>query len=647
MATDTINTVSDQVLAFDIEEPAVASVLVDVGLPHLDRPFDYLIPADLADQVVPGCRVQVRFAGKKVEGFVSHTVSAGVHEGRLAPIEKVISPEPVLTAPIERLARAVADRYAGTVSDVLRFAIPPRQARVEAHLRTPSHERTAVRSFEPFVWPQHAQGANFLASLSGGQAPRAVFDLIPGIELAELLAEAIAATLASGRGVVVCVPDAQVIAELDARFTEILGPEQHVVLSSAHKPAERYRSFLKLSRGEVRVVLGTRTAAFAPVADLGLVVVVDDGNDLHLEQRAPYPHAREVLLTRAVEETAGVLLVSHARSVEATSLVHQGWCQAISPDLITRRRAWPQVEVTDGSERGETPVRLPRIVFQAIREASGPVLVQVPRQGYRSSLACQSCRTRARCTSCEGPLMQMSADSPPVCRWCATEHRDWLCASCGSRQLRAPVVGQVRTAEEFARAFPDHTVIASGGSEVLTVIDDPKALVLATPGAEPRVSGGYACVILLDTWLMLARDDIRVVLESYRRWFEALALGRFGARAIAVGDSAQLQALVRADPVSVAERELQERAETHVPPIGRLAMIDGYPEVIESLVSREWTPNSEVLGPVPAAEGKARLMVRAPRAEGLALAAALKTLAAERSAAKEPPVRIQIDPMSF
>ena len=647
MGTDTINTVSDQVLAFEVEGPAVASVLVDVGLPHLDRPFDYSIPTELAEQVVPGCRVQVRFAGKRVEGLISNFPSRGTHDGRLAPIDKVVSAEPVLTPRIEHLARSVAERYAGTVSDILRFAIPPRQARVEAHPRLPHDVAATLRQFEPFVWPQHAHGAGYLAALRSGSAPRAVFDLIPGIELAELLAEAIAATRDSGRGVVVCVPDASIISELDRRFTEILGPDQHVVLSSAQKPAERYRSFLKLSRGEVRVVVGTRAAVWAPVADLGLVVIVDDGNDLHLEQRAPYPHAREVLLTRSIEESAGVLLVGHARSVEATSLVNQGWCQAISPDLITRRRAWPQLEVTDGSERGETPVRLPRIVFQAIREAQGAVLVQVPRQGYRSSLACQSCRTRARCTSCEGPLMQISAGSPPVCRWCATEHRDWMCGSCGGRQLRSPVVGQVRTAEEFARAFPDRTVLASGGSEVLETVEDQRALVLATPGAEPRIDGGYACVILLDTWLMLARDDIRVVLESHRRWFEALALGKFGARAIAVGDSAQLQALVRADPASVAERELQDRAETHLPPIGRLAVIDGYTDVIDALIDRDWTTSAEVLGPVPLPDGKSRLLLRAPRAEGMGLAAALKALAAERSAAKETPVRIQIDPMSF
>ena len=76
-------------------------------------------------------------------------------------------------------------------------------------------------------------------------------------------------------------------------------------------------------------------------------------------------------------------------------------------------------------------------------------------------------------------------------------------------------------------------------------------------------------------------------------------------------------------------------------------MIDGYTDVIDALIDRDWTTSAEVLGPVPLPDGKSRLLMRAPRAEGMALAAALKALAAERSAAKETPVRIKIDPMSL
>jgi primosomal protein N' (replication factor Y) len=150
---------------------------------------------------------------------------------------------------------------------------------------------------------------------------------------------------------------------------------------------------------------------------------------------------------------------------------------------------------------------------------------------------------------------------------------------------------------------------------------------------------------------MLGREDVRVDEESHRRWFNALALARPGGRAVAVGDAQTLQALVRADPAGFAARELAGRTETHLPPAARLATVDGADDVLAELVEREWTSHTEVLGPVPvdqrSPEAGERLILRAPRREGAELARLLASVAAERSAAKLPGVRIQIDPPTF
>ena len=109
----------------------MARVAVDMPLAHLDRPFDYQVPESMADTAVAGCRVRVRFAGRLANGFLLERAAASEHGGRLAYLERVMSPEPVLTPEVAGLARAVADRYAGTLADVLRLAVPPRHARVE------------------------------------------------------------------------------------------------------------------------------------------------------------------------------------------------------------------------------------------------------------------------------------------------------------------------------------------------------------------------------------------------------------------------------------------------------------------------------------------------------------------------------------
>jgi primosomal protein N' (replication factor Y) len=624
----------------------VARVVVDSPLPHLDRPFDYLVPSTLDADVVPGCRVRVRFAGRLADAYVIERVEDTDHQGSLAFLSKVVSAEPVLSPAVLGLCRAVADRWAGSLSDVLRLAVPPRHARAEAQ---PSEAAPgALPPSTDDAWVPWPHGASFVASLAAGERPRACWAALPAHEPAEAVAEAVLATLHAGRGAIVCVPDVRDVARWNQVFTKTLGDGRHVVLTGAQKPAERYRSFLAVARGDVRVVLGTRGAAFAPVADLGLVALFDDGDDLYAEPRAPYPHTREVLLTRAIREGTAVLIGGHARTAESQALVESGWCADLVAEPVTRRRMWPTVEVTDGTVDGGAPARLPHPVFQAIRSADGPVLVQVPRRGYRTSLACQSCRAPARCTPCGGPLAQGGPSQPVACRWCGTEATPWTCPECGGGQLRAPTVGQLRTAEEYALAFPDHEVVTSGGDAVLDEVGTGRLIVLATPGAEPRAPGGYALIVLMDTWLMLARDDVRVVEESHRRWFNALALARETAHAVAVGDPPTLQALVRADPIGLASRELEHRAETHLPPIGRLATVDGPAEVIAPLAAHTWTPSTEVLGPV-AVDGSDvdRLVLRAPRREGASLAAVLKDVQAERSAAKLPPVRVRVDPLTF
>jgi primosomal protein N' (replication factor Y) (superfamily II helicase) len=292
----------------------VARVAVDMSLPHLDRPFDYLVPAELDEAAVPGCRVRVRFAGQLVDGFILERVEESEHEGRLAYLERVTSPEPVLTPEIAALAREVADRYAGTMADVLRLAIPPRHARVEAAAPAGGTMDMIVAGDGPGPWAHYPAGPSFLAALAEGRAPRAVWTALPGPDWTMAIARAARATLSGGRGVVIVVADGRDVRRVDAALALELGDGRHVALTAELGPAERYRRWLAVRRGAVRAVVGTRAAMFAPVRDLGLVVLWDDGDDVHAEPHAPYPHPREALALRAHRAGAGTLIGGFART---------------------------------------------------------------------------------------------------------------------------------------------------------------------------------------------------------------------------------------------------------------------------------------------------------------------------------------------
>src|SRR5581483_9930887 len=229
-------------------------------------------------------------------------------QGRLAFLDRVVSPEPVLTPEIAGLARTVADRYAGTLADVLRLAIPPRHAAAEAAMAegrsaAPDPAADPAPAVDPAPWTAYPAGPEFLAGLRRGEQPRAVWTALPGTGRGtawpDALAVAVATTLAGGRGAVVVVPDGRDVDRVDAALTDLLGGDYHVALTADLGPRERYARWLRALRGQARAVLGTRAAAFAPVVRLGLAPIWDDGDDLHAEPRAPYPHAREVLLLRA------------------------------------------------------------------------------------------------------------------------------------------------------------------------------------------------------------------------------------------------------------------------------------------------------------------------------------------------------------
>ena len=644
---------AEQSTALAAVEP-VARVLVDVPLAHLDRPFDYAVPEKYAESAVPGARVKVRFAGQDVDGFVLERVAASDHPGRLMPLRRVVSAEPVLTPEIAALSDAVAKRYAGTRSDVLRLAVPARHATAEKAEPRPAVDVTAEP--HPQLWDTYPGGPPYVEDLAGGESPRAVLTVAPGDDPAALLAEAVVATARSGRGALVCVPDQRDLARLDAALTARLGKDAHVVLAADAGPQKRYSAFLRVVRGSSRLVIGTRAAAFAPVRDLGLVAIWDDGDDLYDEPRAPYPHTREVLLMRAQETGCAVLIGSHARSVEAQYLVRTGWATEIVASRETlRQRA--SVAVTGDSDlaldrdpRARTN-RLPREAFETIRAAlaTGPVLVQTPRSGYATRLACDRCRHPATCTVCHGPLRITGPGQPPACAWCATPAGDWSCPECGGRGLRAPVLGDRRTAEELGRAFPNVPVRTSAGDSVLADVPAGPALVVATPGAEPVAPGGYAAVLLLDTWLPLARSDLRAAEEALRRWANAAALLRAeGGRVLLVGDPAQaaVQAMVRWDPAGFAEREIVERQSAHLPPASRMATLTGKQSELEPALEALALPaGAEVLGPVPTENDEAvRYVVRVPRAAGEQLSAVLRELQAVRAAHKQPHLRVEVDP---
>ncbi|WP_433192605.1 hypothetical protein ACQP1G_28325 [Nocardia sp. CA-107356] len=529
-------------------------------------------------------------------------------------------------------------------------------------------------------WERYVHGAAFVSALGQGKGVRAGWQAVPGEDWARRLAELAAVVAGQGRSAILMVPDQRDLDRVLAECVRLVG-DSAVGLAAGLGPAARYRRWLAALRGTARVIVGTRSAVFAPAADLGLIAIWDDGDDTYAEPRAPYPHAREVAMLRAHENGAAFVAAGFARTAEIQAVVDSGWAHDLVADRAVVRKVSPRISAPGDSdiamERDPVAraVRIPAVGYAAARSAlkeGAAVLVQVPRRGYIPALACAKCRTPARCRHCNGPLALPDGRAghrgetahSPACRWCGITEAAFRCPACASRALRAVVIGAARTAEELGRAFPGVPIRGSSGGAILDTVEPGPQVIVATVGAEPVLPGGYGVALLLDGWALLSRADLRAAEDTLRRWMSAATLVRTHGQVIVMAEPSlpTVQALLRWDPVGHARAEVAGRAEVGFPPAVRIAAIDGTSDSIAELLSAAKLPeNVDLLGPVPLPPGARkpfdsgdtpadveRMLLRVHRTSGAALARALTAAQAIRSTHRsDAPLRVQIDPVDI
>ena len=619
----------------------VARVQLDSPVPQLDRLFDYAIPHPLVADVVPGVRVKVplRSAGRMMDAFVVEVVADDGSERPLSSVESVVSTMPVLPERLFTLARKVADRAAGSVSDVLRLAVPKRMVRAEkAWLASPPPEAPVVPAaslaradalLTPFVGLPDALDEGERVSLDA--PPHTTGDLARGA-WADVLAAAAVHTLARGKSAVLVVPDYRDQAQLMAALADLVPPEAVVRDDADQSGPVRYGQYLRTLAPVPVIVVGRRSAVYAPAHDTGLVAIWDDGDSLLAEPLAPGVHARDAALVRQELDGSALVFAGHTRSTDVQRLVEVGYVREVSP----KRRQSPRVVLSATREGESRTARVPSSAFAAAREAlaQGPVLVQVARPGYAPSLVCADCRRPARCAHCAGPLRAARPGAVPVSAWCGRSAHAWTCGHCGSVKLRMASSGSERTADELGRAFPNTRVIIADGAHQVAEVDASPALVIATRGAEPIARGGYRAVILLDGDRMLQNEALRVGEHCLRWWSNAAALAAPGAPVHLVGVAGPVaRALATWTQPAYARAELADRAPLRMPPAVRVASVEGHARSVDTLLAevRTAVPDLDalaVLGPVDTSTAPdtptSRALVRFDYAHGRVVADALR-----------------------
>jgi primosomal protein N' (replication factor Y) len=508
--------------------------------PAIDKTFDYLVPEALGDQVRVGARVRIALGGRRVGGWivaVDVSPPPGVTPRPLAKISGH-GPSPDLLD----LAQWAAWRWAGRPASFLRTASPER---VVAGLPTPARPAPlAPGSLDPLLADAFAE--------AGGQA---VVRLPPAADVYPV----VRAAAGLGNALVIC-PTVSMVRSLGMRL-------RRDGVGVAFHP----RDWAAGAAGAT--VIGTRAAAWAPVAGLAAVVVVDEHDEGHAQEQAPTWHARDVVAERARRAGVPCVLVSPCPSLEAL-----GWGQLVAPSRSDERAGWPIVDVVDRRQDDpRTGLISPKLV-DLLRDSSRRVLCVLNRTGRAKLLACGACGELARCEACDAALGQAADDGQLGCPRCG-KTRPVVCGSCGGTRLKLVRQGVSRVREEL------EALVGEPVAEVSSLKDDlgPRARTRVMVGTEAllhQVDGADAVAFLdLDQELLAPR---------YRAVEQALGLMARAARLVG-GKSAGgrlllqtrvphhevVQAVLQADPERVADAEAERRALLRFPPATAMAEVSG------------------------------------------------------------------------
>ncbi len=594
-----------------------AQVIVDVAPLHLDHTFTYVIPEELQSRTFVGTRVRVMFHGRKLIAYVVEITTENQHKDRISPILEVLCDQPVLTPEISTLTKAISLRWIGSWVDVVKAGIPPRHAKTEetvfAQLPMPVTVDISRYQFSG-SWSHYSEHA--IEQYSTSEQLRAAVVVAPGDDAHQLALDVAVTSIRRDKVPLILVPDVKSLRRLHKAALMHFPKDAIAVLSSEDGAGPRYRNFLRVLRGEVAIVIGTRAAVLAPISNLGVIVVVDDTDSSYSEIRNPAWNAREVAYMRSQQNKCQLFIVSHSRTTEVQRLIESGEMVDIVADREYVRLNQPRVRATSAEDLARDPlarvVRLPSQAFIAIRDGLkvGPVLIQVPRRGYQLRLSCARCRESVRCTHCEGPMSRSQQSGPMSCSRCGAVTAIFQCPWCQSTEVRSTTLGAVRTAEEFGRAFPDVIIKTSGKDNILEEIDDSPALVIATPGAAPVVKDGhYAAAVILDADSTLMYSYLSAHEDTYHRWSDVASMVRpqTGTVVVAGDDSHHvIAAFLKLDAIGFASKELAMRKAASMLPAQNVIEIHAPAGTWQSF-DVPLPAASKVFGPVVVQRGNEKL----------------------------------------
>ena len=659
---------------------------VHVAIPRpLDQPFTYRVPDDLVSRLQIGSRVRVPFGPSRAIGFVEGWARAprGIAVKSIGAL--LDETEPLLDATLHSLTRWVAARYGCSWAEAAEAAVPPplRHRPFRAEHRAWSEEATLQETAQQA--PAWATGQAWHERLLAAIERAEVWTLVLQADVAQRMAlyrQAAARAIATGRTVLWLVPEVAASEEVE-RALDVALRRWAVVMHGGLRAGPRRERWLAAAAGAARLVVGTRSAIFARLPDLGLVIVDEESDPSYKPEQTPRYHARDVARERA--RIVGVPLIwgDLVPSLEARALAQRERGEAVAARAPVPR---PTVTVVDMREEAKERRRTASLGFsrrlerrlEATLGAGGRAFLFLNRRGFATTIRCPDCGYVARCQAC-GPALVYHFDAKHLlCHYCgASEPLPELCPSCGKAYLRFRGVGTERLESEVHRLWPTARTARLDSDAVRR----PKTLdVIAQDLVERRVDvvvgtqlvrrslGRWPTLDLVGVMAadrLLSQPDFRAA-ERTLQWLTrlaGLAAGPSGAGELIVQTFAPehpvMQAIATGTDEAFWEEEWRLREAVRLPPTCHLIQVEcagRTGEVVDAVAGRlagamrrALGRSGTVTGPLTPPRGRGprsvrRLLVRAP-APVEPVIARLRRVLARRSRRRGVRIHLDVDPV--
>jgi len=637
-----------------------ASVYPLVTARALAREFTYEIP----DDVGPGAVVEVRFGNSKQRGVVTEVDVQPPKGIDTSPIERVVEELP---RPLVELALWVADYYGSTPGRALTL-VAPVQRKARGTRPQPAERDALTGEAEPAELSATQQAAlkRITAALDAGESANFLLYGATGSGKTEVYLQACATALQRNRGAIVLVPEIALTPQTLGRFRARFG-ERIAVLHSALSEAERRDERARIASGEAPIVVGARSAVFAPVPRLGTICVDEEHDASYKQESDPRYDARTVAAKRAALEGAVAVFGSATPRPES-------WGTLERLNLGGRLAGpLPPVRVVDLRREAGYPLSAPLLAeLGAIEEHGGKAILLLNRRGVAPALHCRACGTTVRCDNCDVALV-LHGDHRLRCHHCGhTEPEPEMCFTCGSAEIARLGAGTQRLERELEAKLPelerirlDADAVEKPGALAAALTRFAEADRVVLVGTQMVAKGhhfsGVALAAVVDADTGLGMPDFR----AEERTFQLLTqlAGRSGRDApgrVLVQtfqpDSRAIELAARHDVERFLNSELDRRRLLGYPPFSHLVRIvvsGPDPDApLQALSELKEGLTGDVLGPAPLLRlrGKYRAQLVAKTEQPRALAAqASRLLSAAAPAMRRAGLAavVDVDPQSL